>query len=162
MTALSIVLPQIFHLTGIPEVGSVFLPMHIPVLLSGFLLGPVFGTIIGILSPAVNYLITGMPTLFRLPFMIGELMIYGLVSGLMFNTLKLKKIKFGEIISLITAMLAGRLFYAVMLLVATKFFKIECGGVIVAVNATVTGIYGIVLQFVTIPPIVYAIKNKTE
>ena len=33
--ACAVVLPQLFHLSGIPNSGAVFLPMHIPVLLGG-------------------------------------------------------------------------------------------------------------------------------
>ena len=43
LIALALVLPMAFHLTGVPQPGQVFLPMHIPVLLGGFVLGPVFG-----------------------------------------------------------------------------------------------------------------------
>lgn len=162
LLTLSIILPQIFHLTGIPQVGAVFLPMHIPVLLTGFLLGPVYGAVIGVIAPVVSSLITNMPALARLPFMVGELAVYGLASGLFYHTFKLRTKKFGIIVSLTAAMLLGRIFYALMLLAASKLLHIECGGVAAAVSATVTGVYGIVLQLITIPPIVYAIGRKNK
>ena len=158
LTALSIVLPQIFHLTGIPQVGAVFLPMHIPVLLSGFLLGPVYASVIGALAPVISHLLTNMPASARLPFMIVELLFYGLSSGLFYHTFKLKDKKFGAVISLVLAMLVGRLVYALALAIAAEFFGVE-GGFMAAVTATVTGVYGIVLQFITIPPIVFACKK---
>ena len=37
--AMGIILPLVFHLTGIPSAGQVFLPMHIPVLLCALVLG---------------------------------------------------------------------------------------------------------------------------
>ena len=83
MTAFAILLPQAFHLTGIPQSGQIFLPMHIPVLISGFVLGPVFGLFIGVLSPIISSLLTGMPDSFRLPFMIAELASYGFMSGIL-------------------------------------------------------------------------------
>ena len=49
IVACAIVLPQLFHLSGIPNTGAVFLPMHIPVLLGGFILCPAFGADIGAL-----------------------------------------------------------------------------------------------------------------
>lgn len=158
LTALSIVLPQVFHLTGIPQVGAVFLPMHIPVLLSGFLLGPVYASVIGALAPIISHLLTNMPASARLPFMIVELLFYGLASGLFYHVFKLKDKKFGAVISLVLAMLVGRLAYALSLVVAAEFFGVE-GGFMAAVTATVTGVYGIVLQFITIPPIVFACKK---
>ena len=93
LLALGILLPQAFHLTGIPQSGNVFLPMHIPVLLAGFMLGPVYGAGIGILSPVISFFLTAMPALGRLPFMMAELMGYGAASGFLFHTLKLQKKK---------------------------------------------------------------------
>lgn len=159
LIAFCILLPQIFHFTGIPQAGAVFLPMHIPVLLAGFFIGPLYGAIIGIISPVLSCAITNMPDMARLPFMAGELFAYGLVSGLMYHKLNFKSRKFGEIITLLCSMLAGRLFYAVMLIAASELLNIECGGVMAAVSATVTGIYGIILQITVIPIIVYAVKK---
>ncbi len=159
LTALSIILPQIFHLTGIPQVGSVFLPMHIPVLLSGFMLGPVYGSIIGAVAPIASYLITGMPTAARLPFMMVELIVYGLSSGIFYHICKLRNKKLGTVLSLVLSMLSGRLAYAIALVIAGKIFGIEAGGIMAAVTATVTGVYGIVLQLIVIPPIVYTVKK---
>ena len=159
LTALSIVLPQIFHLTGIPQVGAVFLPMHIPVLLAGFMLGPVYGAVIGTVAPVASYFITGMPNVARLPFMIVELVIYGISSGIFYNIFKLKDKKFGTTISLLLSMISGRIAYALALIIAGKFFGIEAGEFMAAVAATVTGVYGIVLQVITIPPIVYTVRK---
>lgn len=158
LTALSIVLPQIFHLTGIPQVGAVFLPMHIPVLLAGFMLGPVYAPIIGAFAPVISHLLTNMPVSARLPFMIVELLFYGLASGLFYHVFRLKEKRFGAVVTLALSMLVGRLAYALSLVIAAEFFGIE-GGFMAAVSATVTGVYGIVLQFITIPPIVFACKK---
>lgn len=155
MLALAVVFPQAFHLTGIPQTGMVFLPMHIPVLLTGFLVGPLYGLVVGLLAPILSFLLTDMPTAARLPFMIGELGIYGLVSGLMYYTAGLHKKKSGIVLSLIVAMICGRLFYALMLYVAAGWFGIRCGGPLAAWNATVMGAYGILIQVVFVPAIVY-------
>lgn len=159
MLAFGIVLPQLFHLTGIPQVGEVFLPMHIPVLLTGFLLGADYGLTVGLLTPLISYFATGMPGSARLPFMIGELAVYGAVSGLLYHNLRLKNKKFGGIVTLVAAMLAGRIFYAAMLFVAADVFSIACGGAVMAITATVKGVYGIGLQLFVIPPLIYAAKK---
>ncbi len=159
MLAFGIVLPQLFHLTGIPQAGEVFLPMHIPVLLAGFVIGGDYGFFIGMLTPLISHFITGMPATPRLPFMIGELAVYGLVSGLLYHNAGLKNKKLGGLITLVASMLAGRLFYAVMLFVAANLLNIKCGGAIAALTATVKGIYGIGLQLLVIPPIIYAAKK---
>ena len=41
MLALAVILPRVVHLVGAADLGRILLPMHIPVLLSGFIVGPV-------------------------------------------------------------------------------------------------------------------------
>lgn len=159
MLAFGIILPQLFHLTGIPQAGEIFLPMHIPVLLAGFLTGGAYGAAVGIFAPLISSILTGMPAAPRLPFMIAELAAYGLVSGLLYHNCGLKSKKFGSAVTLVSAMLAGRAFYAAMLWIAANAFHIDCGGAMAAVTATVKGIYGIGLQILVIPPLVYAAKK---
>ena len=148
LIALALVLPMAFHLTGVPQPGQVFLPMHIPVLLGGFVLGPVFGFFVGLFSPIISSVLTGMPA------------VYGLVSGLMYNTFKFNKKKMGTYISLLTAMLCGRIVYAISLFVAVNLMGIQCGGPIAAVTATVSGVPGIIIQVLIIPPVVYALERS--
>ena len=145
---------------GVPQPGQVFLPMHIPVLLGGFVLGPVFGFFVGLFSPIISSVLTGMPAVGRLPFMMIELAVYGLVSGLMYNTFKFNKKKMGTYISLLTAMLCGRIVYAISLFVAVNLMGIQCGGPIAAVTATVSGVPGIIIQVLIIPPVVYALERS--
>lgn len=159
MLAFGIILPQLFHLTGIPQAGEIFLPMHIPVLLAGFIIGGEYGFAIGALTPIISHFITGMPGTPRLPFMIGELAVYGLVSGILYHKTRLGEKKLGGLITLVASMIAGRLFYAAMLLVAAGILNIKCGGAIAAVTATVKGVYGIGLQILVIPPIIYAAQK---
>ena len=159
MLAFGILLPQLFHLTGIPQAGEIFLPMHIPVLLAGFVIGGEYGFAIGALTPILSHFITGMPGTPRLPFMIGELAIYGLVSGLLFHNAGFRNKKLGGLITLVVSMIAGRAFYAAMLFVAANLLNIKCGGAVAAVTATVKGVYGIGLQLLVIPPIIYAAQK---
>lgn len=57
--ALGVVLPIAFH--SVPNGGSIFLPMHIPVLLCGLICGPLYGVTCGILAPLISSFCTGMP-----------------------------------------------------------------------------------------------------
>ena len=52
----------------------------------------------------------------------------------------------GTYISLLTAMLCGRIVYAISLFVAVNLMGIQCGGPIAAVTATVSGVPGIIIQ----------------
>lgn len=104
--ALCVVLPLAFH--AIPNGGSVFSPMHIPVLLCGLLCGWPFGLACGILGPVLSSLITGMPPQAYLPPMVVELAVYGLVTGLLMRWVRTGN-TYGDLyICLIAAMLLGR------------------------------------------------------
>lgn len=180
LLAIAVVLPQVFHLTGGPASGAVFLPMHIPVLIAGLLLGPFYGLAIGAIAPACSFLITQMPTAARLPFMIIELAIYGLVSGILHHTLGLCRFRFsrrprqenaekttlsdaerltGIYISLILAMAAGRIAYALSLIIMGRLFGIENANPAAVIAAVTTGIIGIVIQLIVIPPIIFALQK---
>jgi uncharacterized membrane protein len=153
--ALALVLPIGFHAFGIG--GRVFLPMHIPVLLAGFLAGPASGLLVGILAPSISHLITGMPPSYAVPLMSVELPIYGLIAGLAYFRLKMN-----IYISLIIALVVGRLMFGLGLFIlgmfldlpytATAFFA--AGGPILA------GLPGIVLQIFLIPLVVAAVKRR--
>lgn len=87
LVALAVVLPQLVHLIGGAPGGAKWLPMYLPVLLAGCLLGTYWGLGVGVASPIVSFLITSafgnpMPLASRLPFMIVELAVFAAVSGL--------------------------------------------------------------------------------
>ena len=59
LIALGVIVPTIFHMTGVG--GTIFLPMHIPVLFAGVILGPGLAALVGVLCPLISHLLTGMP-----------------------------------------------------------------------------------------------------
>lgn len=84
---LAVMLPQLVHLAAGPSGGMTWLPMYLPVLLGGCLLGTWWGLGVGILSPLVSFAVTSamgsaMPAAARLPFMTAELAVFAAVSGL--------------------------------------------------------------------------------
>lgn len=86
LIALAVLLPQIFHLALGQAGGIKFLPMYLPVLIGGCLMGAKWGAVVGITSPLVSFIITSavnepMPILQRLPFMMAELAVFAVVSG---------------------------------------------------------------------------------
>ena len=105
--ALGIVLPMAFH--TIQNAGSIFLPMHIPVLICGLLCGWQYGLICGILAPVLSSLFTGMPPAAILPAILCELAVYGLITGICVYGIHTEKQIVKIYGSLITAMLAGRI-----------------------------------------------------
>ena len=84
--ALGLVLPGAFHAIG---AGTVFLPMHIPVLLCGLLCGWQYGAAVGFVVPLLSSVLTGMPPIFPVaPAMMLELCAYGLLTGLLYHRFK--------------------------------------------------------------------------
>lgn len=153
--ALGVVLPMAFH--AIPNAGSIWLPMHIPVLLCGLAVGPVEGLVAGILAPLFSSLLTGMPPMAFLPSMLCELALYGLVAGALARVVKTGDLAADLYASLVGAMLAGRIVGGVL-----QALIFSAGGYSLAAWATsyfVTGVPGIVLQLVAIVPIVAALER---
>lgn len=107
MLAVGILLPMAFHM--IPNGGNIFAPMHLPVFCVGFLCGPYYGALIGLVCPLLSSLFTGMPAVGYLPNMMVELFVYGTVSGILFRVIKTKKFLLDVYLSLILSMLVGRL-----------------------------------------------------
>ncbi len=155
LLTLSAIIPYLFHIAQLP--GKVLLPMHLPVLLAGFLVGPVSALIIGALAPVLNFLISGLPPLAILVFMICELAAYGLLAGLLHQ-------KFNIFSSLILTMLGGRVTYGLSIWVGINFFDlIKFQNPLLMVKASlITGWPGILLQLIIIPTIIAALKKNSN
>ncbi len=152
LLALGILLPSLFHMTGIN--GAIFSPMHIPVLLGGFILGPAVGLLIGILTPILNFLFSGKPIIPFLWVMIIELGLYGLIAGLFYKLLK--NVKWGIIISLIGAMILGRLGAGFGAYILANLFKLKLNALIFLKGAFITALPGIIVHVILIPILISA------
>ena len=153
--ALCVVLPVAFHL--IPNGGTLFSPMHLPVLLCGIVCGAPYGLLCGILGPLLSSLLTGMPGMGYLPPMMVELTVYGLVAGLMMHLIHTGKQLTDIYISLIIAMLAGRILAGISK--ALLFMPGEYSVQIWATSYFVSCIPAIIVQLLLIP-IIYAAMQK--
>lgn len=155
--ALGFVLPMI---TGhIPQIGRMLLPMHIPVLLCGFVCGWPYGLAVGFLTPLLRGLLLGMPPLYPTGIaMAFELAAYGAAVGALFACLH-RHGAAGIYISLITAMLAGR---AVWGLAEIALLGLGENGFTVQAflsGAFVTAVPGILLQLILIPAVVAGLQR---
>lgn len=151
-TALCVVLPLAFH--GIPNGGTIFLPMHIPVLLCGLVCGWPYGSVCGLLGPLLSSLVTGMPPLAYLPTMMAECCVYGFVSGLLMLFVRTGHTNIDLYLSMVSAMVLGR--------VASGLLKSVLSGTAPfawITTSLVTGIPGIVLQLVLMPLLVHALMR---
>ena len=154
--ALGILFPMLFHLTGGPGLGRIFLPMHLPVLLAGFLGGPVVGLTTGVLAPGLSSLVTGMPPapIPAIP-MTFELVVYGGLAGILF-----RRQHRSLMLSLIVAMLGGRIVYALLFAYILPLFGWEGAPLYAWLTGTVLPSWpGIAIQLVAVPLIVSAARH---
>lgn len=152
--ALCLVLPMAFH--AIPNAGSVILPMHIPVLLCGLICGWPYGLVCGVIGPLISGVLTGMPPAAMLPSMMVECGTYGLVTGLMMRYVRTGKPVADLYISMVTAMLLGRV---VSGLAKALIFTPGTAPFAWVTTSLVTGIPGIILQLVLMPTVIFALTR---
>lgn len=159
LAAIGVLLPQVFHMMGGTATGGMFLPMHIPVLLAGMLYGPMCGACVGVLSPTLSFLIFGMPPAAKYPFMLIELILYGLASGVIERALR----RFETVNLIFTTFLAqtvGRAAYAGCLWLGGRFLVgVDFPAVATVTAALATGLPGIVIQLVLVPAMYSALRK---
>ena len=160
MLALAILLPQIFG--RIQFLGTKFLPMHIPVLLCGFICGPTWGMAVGAATPLLRSVVFGapapfMPTAVAMAF---ELAAYGFIAGMLYK--KLNKNIFLTYLALITAMVGGRLVWGLVMfvLIFAGQAEGEVGFMLIWSRTVLNCIPGIILQLVAIPPIITVLRKN--
>lgn len=148
----AVALPQLFHTIGSitgagSSLGEIFLPMHLPVILAGFAAGPFAAGIAGVLSPLVSFMLTGMPMVGMLPFMMIELCVYGIAAGM------LRNVNIPAVAKVAITQIAGRAVRAAAILTAVYAFDYTGVKVSVITTSIATGAFGIILQLVLIPVI---------
>jgi len=156
--AIGLVLPFV---TGqIPQIGRMLSPMHIPVLLCGFLCGWQYGAAVGFVTPLLRSLLFGMPALY--PSAVGmafELAVYGLVSGWLYARFPKKNLA-AVYITLVTALLAGRAVWGLVSFVLYGIIGSRFTFRMFLAGAFVNAVPGIILHLVVIPPIVMALEKS--
>lgn len=153
--ALGIYMPFI---TGqIREIGNKLLPMHIPVLVCGFVCGWQYGLLVGFVTPLLRSALFGMPPLVTAIGMAFELAVYGAITGILYG--KLKKTKMAVYISLLTAMIAGRLVWGIVSVLIYGIQGKIFGWSLFIGDAFFNAIPGIVLQIIVIPILIMALKK---
>lgn len=154
--ALGLIMP--FLTAQIPSLGSRLLPMHIPVLLCGFICGWPYGLIVGFILPVFRSILFGMPPMFPTAVaMAFELAAYGFLAGLLYKLLPKKNIFI--YISLILSMLCGRIIFGI-----ASIFLYGLSGSAFTWKMFVTGAFinavpGIIIQIIVIPAIIIALSR---
>ena len=156
--ALAVILPQLVHLIAGQPGGVQWLPMYLPVLIGGCLLGWAWGLGVGIASPVVSFLITlafgnPMPALARLPFMMAELAVFAAVSGLFSKKIAVNG--WMAFPAVLLAQVSGR---AVFMLLVLIFQSVTPFTPALIWSQIQTGLLGMILQAVIVPFIVIGLK----
>ena len=154
--ALCLVLPI---LTGqIPQIGSMLLPMHIPVLLCGLVCGWQYGAVVGFVAPLLRSVLFGMPPMYPIAIaMAFELATYGAVAGFMYR--KVQHTLPMIYATLVTSMVAGRLVWGAVRFVLAGLSGSSFPFSAFLSGAVLTAVPGIVAQLILIPLIVAALQK---
>lgn len=157
--ALALVLP--FFTGQIPQIGAMLCPMHLPILLAGFICGGPVGAVVGFIAPLLRMVMFGMPPFYVAIAMAFELLTYGLVSGIMYRNV-FKKQTVGTLYgSLLTAMVAGRIVWGIVKVILSGIAA-DAGAFTFAAfisGALLNAIPGIVVQLILVPAVVVALQK---
>ena len=158
VVALAVLLPQLVHLIAGASGGIQWLPMYLPVLLGGCLLGWKWGLGVGVLSPLVSFAITSltgnaMPAASRLPYMMAELAVFAAVSGLFSK--KIAENGWMAFPAVLLAQVSGR---AVFLALAAIFQGVSALSAAAVWSQIQAGLLGMVLQAMLVPFIAMGLR----
>lgn len=154
LSGIGIALPRIFHVLAGASSGATFLPMHLAVLIAALTFGAISASIVAGSSVVFSYLLTGMPSLARLPYMLIELMIYAVLLSVFHK-------KFNSYISLIATIILGRILYAGVLLVAVNGLGLSAYGISV-IESVKMGIPGLIIQVLCVPLIAKIMNERLK
>ncbi|MFR5265438.1 ECF transporter S component [Clostridium sp.] len=141
LLAIGLILPHFFTAFG-REMGTIFSPMDLTVLLGGLILGWRYGLVLGIITPMISTFLTGMPPFPIALTMLFQLGVMGLITGLLRN-------KINSFFNLIIAEIIGNLLYSCLFVIfmglpTHKFFHL-------LFVVFVIGLPGIILQWIIVP-----------
>lgn len=153
--AIGIVLSLLFHSLGGTQLGSRLLPLHFTVILAGLLLGQWMGLAVGALLPLISNFTIGMPPLSPpiAIFMMPELATYGFVAGY------LSRKGVNIYINILITVISGRVMYAASYYVIGKMVQINLQPIVALILSFASGIIGVVIQFVLIPPLYLSLRK---
>lgn len=155
--AAGLVLPFV---TGqIPQIGSMLLPMHLPVLLCGLVCGWKYGLVVGFILPLMRSVLFGMPPMFPTAVaMAFELASYGALAGFFYGRSKWKCVV-ALYRALLVAMIGGRLVWGGVMVVLTGMSGSGFTWAMFLSGAFLNAIPGIILQLIFIPAMMIALDR---
>lgn len=157
LMALGFVLP--FFTGQIPQVGNMLCPMHLPVLLCGFLCGWRYGLAVGFALPLLRSALLTTPPMFPTAVaMAFELAAYGFLSGFLYARSRWQCVA-ALYRCLIIAMIGGRVVWAAVRVILSGVSGQAFTWQMFLSGAFLTAVPGIVLQLVFIPAVMIALDR---
>ena len=150
--ALALALPLFFHLFGL---GSVFLPMLLPVITAGFLIEWQTAVSVGFLAPLLSAFLTGMPPIVPpIAFMMMvELALLGLMPALLY-----RKLRMNLYVTLVVTLIVNRGMVFLLRFILAQFFHIP--GLVYSLAVITAGFPGIAIQLIVVPIVVRSIEQR--
>ncbi|MCL2179423.1 MAG: hypothetical protein FWB81_08480 [Cystobacterineae bacterium] len=150
LTVIGLLLPTLFHAVGL---GRVFLPMYLPILVGAFVLPLRWAVGVGVLTPLLSALLTGMPPWFP-PIAVWMAM----ELGLMALTANLLGRKLPTPWALALSLLLGRCFYAALVFASARLLALPPG--VVTVASWLSAWPGMLLAMLVVPTSVAALRRS--
>ncbi len=151
--AAALLLPVLFHVV---HLGSVFMPMYIPLVMLAFLVRPMLAATTAGIVPLLSSAMTGMPPLYPpvALFMASELAIMGLVIALACG--HWPKAHPGLVLA--PVLLIGRLLYVTEVFAFSRMVSLPAA--FLAGVSLLSGWPGVVLMLVVIPQAVRVVRHR--
>jgi len=148
----ALVLPVVFHALGL---GSEFLPMFPPIIMAGCLTALPVALTVGVLSPLISAVLTGMPPFFPPIAWIMALEGGAMVLVAFFLT---QKTRVGVLTTVILALLVDRLVLLGAVFVVATWLDLPRG--VLGLVSVVRGAPGIVIMVVSLPKLIRSIAAR--
>jgi hypothetical protein len=153
--ALGLTLPVVFHALGWG--GKVLLPMHLPITVAGFLVGPATAVALGVVVPSLSAVLTGMPPIAPpiAPLMALELAFKAGTASLLYRRLGLPLW-----VALPAALLADWVILGLAVFLAAGLFAIKASPLAYLAATVAVGLPGTILQVVAVPVALATVERR--
>lgn len=150
--ALGLLIPILFHAVGL---GSIFLPMFLPMAIAAFLLDWKYAIAVGALTPIISALLTGMPPISP---PIAQLMVFEGIALVGITAWGFRCWRGGTLLPLAAGMLASRavLLFSVALLAPIIGLPPKMSAIVVVLK----GAPGVILILIVTPLLVNRLRNE--
>ena len=152
VTALAIALPPVFHAV---KLGSVLLPMYLPILAGAFFLSPRHAALAGASAPLVSAAITGMPPFYPpvALWMVAELATAGAVVSLVDGRLRAHPVA-----SVAAGLVAARVVQAALVFASAQLMELPPR--VLTLATFVSSWPGMLLAIVAVPSAVAMLRRN--